>query len=191
MGVSDSVRDFWYIHLLVIVSIVFGIRAFIVSEDGRLLFDRLKFKLPVVKQYSTMLVTARFTRTLATLLYSGVPLLQALENVSRIVGNKVVEDSLLYVRDEVQRGQELAVPIKRSGIFPPMVDNMIRIGEESGTLDDILEKTADYFDEELDSAITRLTTMFEPILILVMGGVLGTLVVAMALPLFDVMKTVS
>jgi type IV pilus assembly protein PilC len=128
---------------------------------------------------------------MATLLYSGVPLLQALENVARIVGNKVVEDSILYVRDEVQRGQELAVPIKRTGIFPPMVDNMIRIGEESGTLDDILEKTADYFDEELDTSITRLTTMFEPLLILVMGGVLGTLVIAMALPLFDVMKTVS
>ncbi len=97
----------------------------------------------------------------------------------------------MHIRDEVTRGQELALPIKRSQLFPPMVDNMIRIGEESGTLDDILDKTADYFDEELEAAIQQLTTMFEPLLILIMGVVIGFIVIAMALPLFDVMKTVG
>ncbi|MBN2260538.1 MAG: type II secretion system F family protein [Clostridiales bacterium] len=191
MGISDSIRKMWYIYIIIIGGIIAFYRFFSKSPGGRKTIDKTKLKIPLVNRLIRMIATTRFTRTLATLLYSGVPLLQALENVSQVVGNVIFEEGIIKVRDEVRRGQELAVQVKRLELFPPMVDNMIRIGEESGTLDDILEKTADYFDEELEATIQQLTTMFEPLLILIMGVVIGFIVIAMALPLFDVMKTVG
>ena len=191
MGISDSIKNYWYIHIAVIVGMVSVYKIFSNTVEGRKTIDGWKLKFPLLKQLNKMIATTRFTRTTATLLYSGVPLLQALENVAEIIGNVIYKEGILNIRDEVRRGQELALPIKRSQLFPPMVDNMINIGEESGTLDDILDKTADYFDEELEAAIQQLTTMFEPLLILIMGVVIGFIVIAMALPLFDVMKTVG
>lgn len=191
MGISDSIKDYWYIHIMVIVAIVSFYKIYSNTKEGRKAIDGFKLKFPLLKQLNKMIATTRFTRTTATLLYSGVPLLQALENVASIIGNVIYKEGILIIRDEVRRGQELALPIKRSQLFPPMVDNMIRIGEESGTLDDILDKTADYFDEEFEASIQQLTTMFEPLLILIMGVVIGFIVIAMALPLFDVMKTVG
>jgi type IV pilus assembly protein PilC len=191
MGISDSITTYWYFYVVGIVLLVMGYKYITRSQEGKKTIDKWKLKIPLVKNLTVMIATTRFTRTLATLLHTGVPLLQALENVSQVLGNVVFEEGILKVRDEVRRGQELAVPIKRLELFPPMVDNMIKIGEESGTLDDILEKTADYFDDELEATITQMTTLFEPLLILIMGVVIGFIVIAMALPLFDVMKTVG
>jgi len=188
---SNSLTKYWYIHIVVLSILTFGINKFLKSKDGKIFLHRLKFKIPVLRNLNQMIITTRFTRTISSLLYSGVPLLQAIESTSKVIGNVVIEEKLLAIRDEVRKGSELSVPIKFSGMFPPMVDNMIKIGENSGTLDEILEKTADYFEDELDAAITQLTAMFEPLLIIFMGGILGFIVVAMALPLFDIMKTVN
>jgi type IV pilus assembly protein PilC len=191
INISDSIQKFWYIYVIVIGGSIFGYKTYKSTESGLKNIDKMKFKIPGVNNYVTMLVTTRFTRTLSTLIYSGVPLINALESTSKVLGNEIAKEKVIDIQTEVQRGQELSSCVKKAGLFPPMVDNMIRIGEESGTLDDILEKTADYFDDELDSAVTNMTSIFEPMLLIVMGVVLGFIVIAMALPMFDVLKTVS
>ena len=191
MKSSDILKNFWYIHILVLFGTLYGIKRYTLTPKGRLQFDKLKLTIPVVKSLNQKIITARFTRTLSTLLASGIPLLQAMENVAGIVGNKVAADGILKVREEVRRGVALSQPIKRLGIFPPMVDNMILIGEESGTLDDILDKTANFFDDEVDTALQKMVTLFEPIMILVMGLLIGFIVIAMVLPMFDMIQTVQ
>ncbi len=191
IGISDSIRTFWYVYIILIVGFVVTTKLYLATPQGRWNFDKFKFKLPGVERYVTMLITTRFTRTLATLIFSGVPLINALESTSKVLGNVIAKDRVQDVQKEVQRGMELSDSVKATEIFPPMVDNMIRIGEESGTLDDILEKTADYFDGELDAAVTNMTALFEPVLLVFMGIILGFIVIAMALPMFEVMKAVK
>ncbi len=191
MKFSELLQNYWYLFLLGIFALIYGIKRYILTPSGRLKFDKLKLKLPVVGSLNQKIITARFTRTLSTLMTSGIPLLQAMENVANVVGNKVAADGIMKVREEVRRGVALAPPIKRLGIFPPMVDNMIHIGEESGTLDDILDKTANFYDDEVETALQKMITLFEPIMILVMGGLIGFIVIAMVLPMFDMLKTVQ
>ncbi|MDF2546498.1 MAG: type secretion system protein [Anaerosolibacter sp.] len=191
MKFSEILKNFWYIHIIVFFAVVYGIKRYTLTIKGRLQYDKLKLSIPVMKGLNQKIITARFTRTLSTLLSSGIPLLQAMENVAGILGNKVAADGIMKVREEVRRGVPLSQPIKRLGLFPPMVDNMIHIGEESGTLDDILDKTANFFDDEVDTALQKMITLFEPIMILVMGALIGFIVVAMVLPMFDMLKTVQ
>ena len=132
----------------------------------------------------------RQTRTLATLMASGVPLIQAIEVISRIVGNKVVEKDLIHAINELKKGVSLSVPIREMGHFPPMVHYMINIGEESGSIDDIMNRTANYYDEELDTALTRMVALMEPLMIVFMAVVVGGIAVAMVMPMFDMIKTV-
>ena len=123
-------------------------------------------------------------------LASGIPLLPAMDIVSKIVGNRVIADGILSVKEDLRKGYDLAGPIHRLNIFPPMVDSMIRIGEESGSLDDVLSRTADFYDEEVDVAIQKMTSMLEPIMIIVMAAVIGFFVIAMYLPMIDMMQTI-
>lgn len=191
LAISSFLRSFWYILLLVIIAAVYLIRRYIKTDEGRYAFDRLKLQLPVVGMTMRKLATSRFTRTTSTLMASGIPLLQAMSIVSKVVGNRVVADGLMNVREELRKGIDLAGPIKRMGVFPPMVDSMIRIGEESGSLDGILQKTADFYDEEVEAALQRMVAMMEPLLIVFMGGMIGFIVIAMAMPMFDMAKTVK
>ena len=191
LGLSNFLVGYWYIVLAVVIGTVYAIRKYIKSEKGEMAWDRLKLRLPVVKGTMTKIITARFTRTLSTLLSSGIPLLQAMEVVARIIGNRVAQDGVMNAREEMRRGMDLATPIKRSGVFPPMVDSMIRIGEESGTLDDILDKTANFYDEEVDVAMQRMVSLMEPLMIVVMAGIVGFIVISMVLPMFDMLKTVD
>ena len=191
MGFSQALKNFWYLFILGIGISVYMFKRTIMTPKGRLYFDRLKLRVPLVSSLNQKIITTRFTRTLSTLLASGVPLLQAMENVAHVVGNKVAADGIMQVREEVRRGVPLALPIKRLGIFPPMVDNMIHIGEESGTLDEILDKTANFYDDEVETALQKMVTLFEPIMILVMGLLIGFIVIAMVLPMFDMLKTVQ
>ncbi len=124
------------------------------------------------------------------MLASGIPLIQALENVEKVVGNVLVIDTLRKTREEVRRGVALSVPLKRYGMFPPMVSNMVQIGEESGTLDEMLDKTANFYDDEVDLALQQLVTMFEPALIIVMAVMVGFIVISIALPMFDMFQTI-
>ena len=153
--------------------------------------DRLKFKIPVIKGTNQKIVTSRFTRTLSILLHSGIPLMYALEIVSKIVGNKYVAEGILMSREDIKKGMGLAEPIKKMGVFPPMIDSMIRVGEESGALDSILSSTAVYYDEEVEVSLQKLTTMLEPLMIVFMAVIIGAIVIAMVLPMFDMMNTVG
>lgn len=190
IGLSNALKQYWYLFILVIGG---GISVFIRhihTPNGRLWFDSMKFAIPVIKGLNEKIASTRFTRTLSTMLHSGIPLIQALENIERVIGNRLVSDGLKSVREEVQRGSDLAGPISRLNLFPPMVSSMIHVGEESGTLEEILRKTAEYYDTEVENDFDRVLALFEPIMILVMGVAIGFIVISMALPMFDMMKTV-
>jgi len=191
LGISNGLRQYWYIFLLVVIVLAYVIYRYINTDAGRKSFDQLKLKLPVVKNTVIKVATARFTRTLSTLLASGIPLLPAMDIVAKIVGNRIISDGLLSVKEDLRKGYDLSGPVRRLGIFPPMVDSMIRIGEESGSLDDVLNRTADFYDEEVDVAIQRMTSMLEPLMLIVMAVVIGFLVVAMYLPMIDMMQTIQ
>lgn len=191
LAISNFLRSYWYIVLLVVVGGTYILRRWMKTESGHYAFDNLKLKLPVIKHLSIRIATSRFTRTLSTLLASGIPLLTSMEITARVVGNKVVERAILSIREDVRKGFDLAGPIKRTNLFPPMVDSMIRIGEESGSLDDVLRRTADFYDEEVDMAIQKMTAMLEPLMIVIMAGIIGSIVVAIALPMFKMFETIG
>jgi len=190
INLSNSLKNYWYIYIAVIIATSVGIIAYKKTKEGTRYFDILKLKLPVVKGTSKMVATSRFTRTLSTLLSSGIPLIQAMEVVSRVVNNSIVEERLVTGIENIRKGVSLSRIVKDVKIFPPMVDSMIKIGEESGSLDDMLYKTADFYDEEVEASLQRLTSMIEPLMIVVMGLIIGFIVIAMYLPMFDMMKTV-
>ncbi|MBF8982635.1 type II secretion system F family protein [Lutibacter sp. B2] len=191
LTISGSITQYWYIIIVVLIVLIGGIKRYIGTDKGQFLIDHIKFRIPIVKGTTQKVITSRFTRTLSTLLSSGIPLIQSLDIVSRIVGNVIVEKGILNAIEEVRKGVDLATPIKKIGVFPPMVDSMIRIGEESGSLDDILDKTANFYDEEVEVAIQKMTTMIEPLMIVVMAVVIGAIVIAMMLPMFDMMNTIQ
>jgi len=191
MSMSYGIQHYWYIIGGAAGASAYIIARYIKTDGGRLRMDRLKLKLPVVKTTVVKIATSRFTRTLSTLLASGIPLLQAMDIVARVIGNRIIAEGILGAKDELRKGYSLAGPIRRIGIFPPMVDSMIKIGEESGALDDVLRRTADFYDEEVEVAIQKMTTMLEPLMIVVMALVIGFIVIAMILPMFDMMNTVQ
>ena len=191
LAISDTLTGYWYIFVIVIGITVYGIIKYIKTTQGRTMFDSIKLKIPIVKGTVAQIITSRFSRTLSTLMMSGVPLIEALDIVSRVVGNKVVENGILDAKEDVRKGTSLSTPLQRIDAFPLMLTQMIEIGEESGSLDDILEKTANFYDEEVDVSIQRLTTMLEPIMIIVMAVVIGFIVISMVLPMFDMMNTIN
>ncbi len=190
LAISTFITNYWYICLAIVFTAGYMMKKYAQSENGKLVIDNIKFKIPVIKGTTQKVVTSRFTRTLSTLLSSGIPLIQALDIVSRVVVNKVVQKGITTAKDDVKKGISLSEPIKRIGVFPPMVDSMISIGEESGSLDDILDKTANFYDEEVEVALQRMTTIIEPIMIVIMALVIGSIVIAMVLPMFDMFSTI-
>lgn len=190
LGLSNWLTVYWYIFIAMVIGIVSGITVFKETQTGQIFFDTLKIKIPVVKDTNVKVITARFTRILSTLISSGIPLLQTIEIVGRVVGNKVIQDRLEIVADDIRKGVTLSRAIKEVQIFPPMVDSMIKIGEESGAIDDILYKTADFYDNEVELALQRMTSLMEPIMLVVMAVVIGFIVMAMAMPMFDVVNTI-
>lgn len=191
LSLSDLLKEYWYLFIGGFVLLVFAIRRALKIERGRLIVDTVQFKLPIIKGITEKIVTSRFTRTLSTLSASGVPLLQALEIVANVVGNKIVGNGLNIAKEEVRKGVSLSQTIKDIDVFPIMVTSMIEIGEESGSLDEILEKTAAFYDDELEAALQKLTTMIEPLMIVVMALIIGFIVVSMVLPMFDMFNTLD
>ena len=153
--------------------------------------DNLKIKIPGIRVTSIKIITARFTRTLSTLLASGIPLLQALEVVGKVLNNVVVQDRLIDSTDGIRRGASLSRAVRAMDIFPPMVDSMINIGEESGALDEILYKTADFYEDEVEMSLQRMTTLIEPVLLVFMAVIIGFIVIAMAMPMFEMVNAVQ
>jgi type IV pilus assembly protein PilC len=148
-------------------------------------------RIPILGQVLRKAAIARFSRTLGTLVQSGVPILDGLEITARTAGNRVVEDAVMKSRASIAGGETIAEPLKRSAVFPPMVVQMINVGEQTGGLDDMLSKIADFYDEEVDASVGALTSIIEPVMIVFLGAIVGGMVVAMYLPIFDIIKTVE
>jgi len=161
------------------------------SESFRYRVDEIKLHIPIFGVLSQKMSIAKFTRTLGTLVKSGVPILQALETVAKTSGNKVIEKAIFDARESIREGEKIAEPLKKNKVFPPMVIQMISVGEETGSLDTMLLKIADFYDREVDDAVKGLTSMIEPLIIVFMGGVIGTIVLAMFLPMFELTSMMS
>lgn len=191
LAISNWIENYWYILIIGILLLVLAIKEVGKNPKGRLLIDGLKIRIPGVKKLNIKLITSRFTRTLSTLLSSGIPLLQSLDVVNKVVGNTVVSDKLEVAKEGIRKGVPISKAIKDVGIFSPMVYSMIKIGEESGALDDLLNKTADYYDEEVETSMQRMTTLLEPILIIFMALAIGFIVLSMTMPMFDMINTMD
>ncbi len=184
IGLSDFMANHFIIVLGILIAIIVGIVIFSKTETGIYFFAKLKITFPLIKDLNRKMIVSRFTRTLSTLLASGVSLVESLPIVSAVLNNVIAEDEVLRIRERVVKGEGLSTPIEECELFPPMLSSMVRIGEESGALDDMLNKTADFYDEEVEQAIQTLTSMLEPIMIIIMGLVIGFMVIALMLPLY-------
>lgn len=189
LAISHSIRGFWYIYIIAIILIISLFKYFGKTETGEMLYDTINLKIPIFKSVNIKLSTSRFTRTLSTLLSSGIPLMEGIDIVSRVVDNKYIANKLEFAKDEVRKGVPLSLTIKDIGIFPPMVDSMIKIGEESGDLDGILNKSADFYDEEVEVALQKMTEMMQPLMVVIMALIVGFIVISIALPMFDMVNT--
>jgi type IV pilus assembly protein PilC len=185
VGISNFLAGIGGLVLLgAIIGATVGLRAYYKTPKGRRQVDKITLKIPIIGQILRKIAVARFSRTLATLLSSGVPILQSLEITARTAGNSVIEDAINKVRVGVERGESVVEPLKASEVFPNMVSQMIGIGEQTGALDAMLGKIADFYEQEVDSAIASLLTLIEPVMIGFLGVTIGSIVIAMYLPLF-------
>ncbi|PIQ96925.1 MAG: pilus assembly protein PilC [Nitrospinae bacterium CG11_big_fil_rev_8_21_14_0_20_56_8] len=184
MDVSDLFRYKWYYMVITGVGSFFAIKKIYATEKGRLEIDRLLLKLPVAGPLVQKVSVAKFTRTLGTLLASGVPLIEGMDICGRTAGNKIVEIAVFNTIEAIKEGENISGPLSRENIFPPMVVQMIDVGENSGSLDTMLAKIADFYDEEVDTAVEALTSLLEPALMVFLGVIVGFIVVAMYLPIF-------
>ena len=183
-------KGYWWLSLLIVVVLILGMRGYIRTERGRMIYDRLRLRVPLFGPLSQRIALARFSRTLATLLAGGVPLLSSLEIVKNIVGNRVLSEAIGEAGEGVRRGESLALPLSRSKVFPPIMVRMIASGEKSGNLENLLYKAADTYDSEVETTVSTLTALLEPILILLMGLVVGFIVLAILLPIFQMSQAI-
>jgi type IV pilus assembly protein PilC len=174
-----------------VIALVFGFRTFYGTPSGRRLVDSTVLRMPVLGNLMRKIAVARFCRTLSTLLASGVSILEALDITARTAGNAIVEDAIMLTRKSIEGGDTIAAPLKETGVFPPMVVQMIGVGEATGALDTMLQKIADFYEEEVDVAVAGLLTLLEPIMIAFLGGVVGGIVIAMYLPIFDLISKLT
>jgi type IV pilus assembly protein PilC len=185
INISDTLRTRWYMLILTPVAGYYGLKKFYATPQGRHFIDDKILKAPIFGILLKKVAVAKFSRTLGTLIKSGVPIMQGLETVASTAGNIIIEEAVLNARESIREGGRLADPLKKSGLFPPMVTQMISVGEETGSLDTMLTKIADFYDMEVDAAVKGLTSLIEPIVIVIMGVVIGSIVIAMFLPMFE------
>ena len=190
VNMSEFVKHYFMYLFLAIIAVFFGIKKIYSTEKGQVIIDRGLLRAPVVGVLLRKVAVAKFTRTLSTMLQSGVPILEALQVVAKTSGNKVIETAVFRVGDSIAEGRPLADPLEETGVFPNMVVQMINVGESVGALDAMLEKIADFYDEEVDQAVENLTAMIEPFMMVFLGGMIGGLVVAMYLPIFKIASVV-
>lgn len=187
MGVSHLVGHYWYLLPLFPLAAVFGFQRLRVSPRGREVWDRLILRMPIFGPVLKKIIIARFARTLGTLLRGGVPIIQALEVVKKTVGNRVVAAGIAGAQESVREGQGLAGPLEESGIFPPLVIRMVAVGEETGSLDALLNRIGAFYDQEVNITVGRLSSALEPVLIVFLGGIVGFIVLSVLLPMFTSM----
>jgi type IV pilus assembly protein PilC len=183
---SDFLIARWYIILALVVMAFMGFKAYATTKGGRKTLDRLKLKMPLFGPVILKSSVARFTRTLGTLVTSGVPILQALNITRDTAGNHVVADAIMSVHDAVKEGESMVAPLEASRIFPPMVISMVEVGEETGQLPEMLLKIADVYDDEVDNSVSALTSLLEPIMIVILAVIVAVIVMALFQPLLKV-----
>jgi type IV pilus assembly protein PilC len=186
IDLSHGLRDNWYYFVGVPIVLIVAFRTFVTNPKGRAIWDSVILKAPLFGSLIRKVAVARFTRTLGTMLSSGVPILDALEIVARAAGNKTVEAAVMFVRAKISEGKNIAQPLGETGVFPPMVVQMIGVGEATGAMDAMLNKVADFYDDEVDVAIAALTSMIEPVMMVVLGTIVGGFLIAMYLPIFSI-----
>lgn len=191
IDISDLLRSY-IVYLLMLGGAAFwGLKKWAATPKGHRTIDDISLKLPIFGILLKKVAVAKFTRTLGTLIKSGVPILQGLETVAQTAGNKVIEEAINQSRDSIKEGGRISDPLRKAGIFPPMVIQMISVGEETGALDNMLTKIADFYDAEVDTAVKGLTSMIEPLIMIVLGVVIGTIVIAMMMPMFGLGEMVG
>ncbi|MEM9458477.1 MAG: type II secretion system F family protein [Myxococcota bacterium] len=186
LAISHAITDNIFLFTFGFSAVSTGFTFLVRTRQGRYVVDVILLRAPVIGNVMRKIAVARFTRTLGTLLSSGVPILDALEIVSKSAGNMVVGRAILYARSKISEGKDIASPLLETGVFPPMVVQMIGVGEQTGAMDDMLQKIADFYEDEVDAAVAGMTALLEPIMLVVLGGVVGGLLIAMYLPIFEV-----
>src|SRR6266545_2375766 len=188
MGLSRFLKGYWYMVISVLVTSWFLYRRYTATSDGRLKVDKILLRVPVLGDVIRKAAVSRFTRTLGTLVSSGVSILDGLEITAKTAGNRVVQDAIMESRASIAGGDTIAMPLKKSGVFPPMVISMISVGEQTGGLDEMLSKIADFYDDEVDAAVSNLLSLLEPMMIVFLGVVVGGMVISMYLPIFNMIN---
>ncbi len=191
LSISDAIANNFIVTFLVVVVCVAGLMAFIRTRFGRRLFDKFQMNMPALGPVISKVAISRFTRTLGTLVSSGVPILQALTIVKETSGNVIVAEAVAAVHESVKEGETITAPLEASGVFPPMVISMVDVGEQTGALPEMLMKIADNFDEEVDNAVAAMTSLLEPIMIVFLAVIVGSIVIALFLPLITLMESVG
>ncbi|MDD5688058.1 MAG: type II secretion system F family protein [Elusimicrobia bacterium] len=185
IAISNLLKRYIILLILGVIGIAVAFVQYYKTEKGKFQIDAISLKVPLFGEMLRKVAVAKFTRTLGTLVKSGVPILQALDTVAQTAGNKIIERAILQAKESIREGEKIADPLRKSQVFPPMVIQMISVGEETGNLDTMLNKIADFYDQEVDVAVKGLTSMIEPIVICVMGIVIGAIVIAMFMPMFS------
>ena len=191
IGASGFLKAYWWVIGAVIIIGGYSFKKYYATSNGKLVIDRLLLKVPVLGDVLRKSAVSRFTRTLGTLISSGVSILEGLEITAKTAGNRVIQDAIMQSRSSIAGGDTIAQPLQKSKVFPPMVISMIAVGEQTGGLDEMLSKIADFYDEEVDAAVSNLLSLLEPIMIVFLGVVVGGMVVAMYLPIFDMVNAVQ
>ncbi|SHH26067.1 type II secretion system F family protein [Clostridium grantii] len=190
LNLSSAMTTYWYLFIGGTIGLIVGTNLYSKTETGERVIETIKLNFPGFKNLNKKIITSRFTQNLSIALFSGVTMIDAIEIVSSLLGNKFIQKKLMDARDEVIKGETLSDSLERMKFFPPMMVSMVSIGEESGSLDDILEKTAEFYDREVEDGLGRMVTMIEPLMIIIMGGLVGFIVLAIALPMFDMYSTI-
>ena len=191
VAMSKFVGRYWWLIIGIVVAALFALRRYYATEQGKLMIDGLLLKTPILGIVLRKIAVARFCRTLGTLLSAGVPVLESLEITARTSGNAVIERAVLEVRKQVEEGKSLAEPLKSTSQFPPMVVQMISVGEATGAMDTMLNKIAEFYEDEVDTAVAGMMKLIEPIMILFLGIVVGGIVIAMYLPMFSLISKIG
>jgi type IV pilus assembly protein PilC len=191
IGLSKFLKGFWWAIGGSAIGFFFLFRRYYATPSGKLTVDKAMLRIPVLGDVLRKSAVSRFTRTLGTLISSGVSILDGLEITAKTAGNRVIQDAIMQSRSSIASGETIAAPLQKSNVFPPMVISMIAVGEQTGGLDEMLSKIADFYDEEVDAAVSGLLSLLEPLMIVFLGVVVGGMVVAMYLPIFDMINAVQ
>jgi type IV pilus assembly protein PilC len=191
IGMSKGLQSYWWAVIAFAVGAFFFLKKYYASPNGKLAIDKMLLKMPILGDVLRKSSVSRFTRTLGTLIASGVSILEGLEITARTAGNRVVQDAIMASRASIAGGETIAAPLSKSGVFPPMVISMISVGESTGGLDEMLSKIADFYDDEVDAAVGGLLSLLEPMMIVFLGVAVGGMIMAMYLPIFDMVNAVQ